>query len=100
VQTSSNPNKSPQDLKARLAALASQPKFVLEETPPLTREWCRIPIAVQLFGIPRSRLFDLIRDRAIRSASLTYPGKKRGIRLVHIPSLAAYIEANAIGGKG
>jgi hypothetical protein len=84
-QTSSNPNKSPQDLKARLAALASQPRFVLEETPPFTREWCRIPIAVQLFGIPRSRLFELIRDRSIRSASLTYPGKKRGFAFFTYP---------------
>jgi hypothetical protein len=78
---------------------AKSPSFVLEETPPLTREWCRIPVAVQLFGIPRSRLFELIRDRSIRSASLTHPGKRRGLRLLHIPSILSYIEANAIGGK-
>jgi hypothetical protein len=78
---------------------AKSPSFVLEETPPLTPEWCRVPVAVRLFGIPRSRLFILIRDREIRSASLTWQGKRRGIRLVHIPSLAAYIEANAVGGR-
>ncbi len=46
----------------------------------------------RLEGITRSGIYELILHGQIRSKSLRKPGCTRGIRLVHIPSLRAYIE--------
>jgi hypothetical protein len=54
--------------------------------------WLRIPSAVQVFGIGRSRIYELIRDQKIISKVLKQRrDSKRGIRLVSYDSLLEYI---------
>jgi hypothetical protein len=58
----------------------------------LTPVWLRIPSAVQVFGIGRSRLYELIRDQKIRSRVLKRRrDSMRGIRLISYDSLLEYI---------
>jgi hypothetical protein len=58
----------------------------------LTPVWLRIPSAIQVFGIGRSRLYELIRDQKIRSRVLKRRrDSMRGIRLISYDSLLEYI---------
>jgi hypothetical protein len=58
----------------------------------LTPVWLRIPNAVQVFGIGRSRLYELIRDRKIISKVLKQRrDSMRGIRLISYDSLLEFI---------
>lgn len=70
-------------------------------------EWLRVPDASRIFGIGRSKLYEMISERAIKSVCLRERGKVQGIRLISFDSLAAYIEnaaaedeAEAIKSKG
>jgi hypothetical protein len=42
-------------------------------------------------GIKRSHAFELIRDGTLRSVLLRQDGSRRGIRLIHWPSVKAYL---------
>ncbi len=57
-------------------------------------EWARIPKTGQaLEGLYRSQIFALVRAGAIKSAAIKQPGQVRaGARLIHVPSLRAWIE--------
>ena len=61
-------------------------------------EWCRIPRTGQsLEGLYRSQIFALIKTGEIKSAAIKQPGAGRtGMRLVHIPSLRAWIEQHIV----
>ncbi|MFA7054624.1 MAG: hypothetical protein WC328_16540 [Kiritimatiellia bacterium] len=64
---------------------------------PTAQEWARIPrVGQTLEGFFRSQLFALIRDGKVKSAAIKQPGQIRpGMRLVHLPSLRAYIASFA-----
>jgi len=56
-------------------------------------EWIRVNDAVRLFGIGRSSLFSLIRERRIASKVLkTSPHNISGLRLISVESLRALIQ--------
>ena len=61
-------------------------------------EWARIPkTGATLEGLFRSQIFALIKTGAIKSAAIKQPGAGRtGMRLVHIPSLRAWINQHAV----
>jgi hypothetical protein len=59
----------------------------------LQPEWVRVPDAMRFCGIGRSRLYELIEKRKIRSVCLRKSDKLRGIRLVSIPSLRDFISS-------
>ena len=61
-------------------------------------EWARIPVASRACGIGRTRLYELLNEAkgAIRTCLLKSPGAERGARLIHLPSLFAYLENLAI----
>ena len=61
-------------------------------------EWCRIPRTGEAVeGLYRSQIFALIRDGKVRSAAIKQPGAGRvGMRLVHLPSLRAWINQHAV----
>jgi hypothetical protein len=61
-------------------------------------EWLRIPEAIRLFGVGRSKLYELIGDGSIRSTCLRKRGAVRGIRLISFDSLASHVENEATGG--
>ena len=59
----------------------------------VAQEWARIPrVGEALEGLYRSQLFALVKSGAVRSAAIKAPGAARaGMRLVHLPSLRAWI---------
>ena len=61
-------------------------------------EWARIPpTGTTLEGLYRSQIFALIKTGAIKSAAVKQPGAARtGMRLVHLPSLRAWIEQHIV----
>jgi excisionase family DNA binding protein len=56
--------------------------------------WLRIPQAVQLTNISRSKLYELVASGAIRSASLRNEGQRHATRLIDRESLLAFIESH------
>jgi hypothetical protein len=67
-------------------------------SPSLKRSWLRIPAAIHVSGIPRSSLYELIKAGKIKSACIRKRNSIRGIRLVNVDSLEAFIESFANGG--
>lgn len=54
--------------------------------------WLRVPQAVQLTGLSRSKVYELLAAGRIRSASLRDPGQKHATRLIDRADLLAFIE--------
>lgn len=62
----------------------------------LTEEWVRLPKPGHfLLGLGRTFLFQLSKSGKIKTVALYQPGKTRGVRLVFLPSVRAFIEAEA-----
>jgi predicted DNA-binding transcriptional regulator AlpA len=61
----------------------------------VTPEWIRINLAVKLFGLSRSKLYELITDRKIKSFTLRERNKIKGIRLINYDSLCQFLESEA-----
>lgn len=57
-----------------------------------TAVWLRVPQAVKLTGLSRSKVYELLAARAIRSASLRNPGQRHATRLIDRADLLAFIE--------
>jgi hypothetical protein len=62
---------------------------------PLRPEWIRLNTAAQLFGISRSRLYDLIAERKIKSFCLRERNQIKGTRLISFDSLCKFFEKEA-----
>lgn len=56
--------------------------------------WVRVPQAVQLTGLSRSKIYELLAAGRIRSASLRDAGQRQATRLIDRASLLAFIEAH------
>ena len=54
-------------------------------------EWLRIPQAIALFGIGRTKLYELINSKVIKSASIRQRGQIKGTRLISFESLNDYL---------
>lgn len=54
---------------------------------------------MHISGICRSKLYELIRENRIRSASLRDPGQTKATRLISREGLLAYIDSHATGGE-
>lgn len=65
---------------------------------PIRAEWLRVPDAIRASGIGRSLLYELIRERKIKSVCLRKRNAQRGIRLISADSLNNFIESAAEGG--
>jgi hypothetical protein len=63
----------------------------------LQPEYAKVQVACMLFGIPRTAMFALIRgdNPKVNSIHFRKPGAKKGVRLVQLSSLRAYIETFA-----
>lgn len=62
-------------------------------------EWLSISDAVRVFGIGRSRLYEMMNDGDIKSVSIKKRGAVKGRRLISFDSLAEYFDQQA-NGKG
>lgn len=56
--------------------------------------WLRVPQAVQLTGLSRSKVYELVAAGRIKSASLRDAGQKHATRLIERASLLAFIESH------
>ncbi|NBW14018.1 MAG: hypothetical protein EBR82_39070 [Caulobacteraceae bacterium] len=57
-------------------------------------EWARLPRPPQrLEGLSRAEIYLLAKDGKIRCKILRKPGNERGIRLINVPSVRAYIDS-------
>lgn len=66
----------------------------LDQTPPPSGAlWLRDKRAVDIYGISRTKLWQLQKAGKIRSVSLTEPGMARATRLFDAKSIEAYIES-------
>ena len=66
-----------------------------------TGEWVRLPKPRERFhGLARTTLLELC-DRGLVKSAYVKPRRHsvRGIRLIYLPSLLAYLHANATGGQ-
>jgi hypothetical protein len=69
--------------------------------PHFAPDWARPPKNGQhLEGLSRSYIYRLIESESVKSMSLTMPGKKKGVRLIHVPSLRAWLAAQAAAQEG
>jgi hypothetical protein len=58
--------------------------------------WVRVPVAVRITGVGRSRLYQLIQQRKIRSKVLKQRrDSERGIRLISYDSLLEFIDGES-----
>ena len=71
---------------------------VLEDIPKLQPRWLRVPTAAAYSGISRARLYLLLSDGEIKSASVRARGRGRGIRVVDRESIDAFLEKNLTTG--
>ncbi len=55
------------------------------------KEWLRPSDVRSMFGISRSLLYELIGENKVRSVSLRREGRQKGVRLISVESLRAYI---------
>lgn len=56
-----------------------------------TSDWLTVKTATKAFPIGRTTLFNLIRERRIKTAVLRSPGSLKGRRLIYKPSVDAYL---------
>ena len=61
-------------------------------------EWLRIQQASALFGIGRTKLYELIGAGKIKTVSMRERGQTRGTRLISYDSLSEFLESQASGG--
>lgn len=66
----------------------------------LVAEWLRVPSAMRLSGLGRSKIYELIDSGQVRSVSLREPSKQRGARLINRQSLLDYISSFEGNKKG
>jgi hypothetical protein len=67
-----------------------------ENKEPHELEFARPMTAVRIFDVPRYRIFELIRAKAIRTTTIRRPGSKRHMRLIDMKSLREYLNKNAV----
>lgn len=56
-------------------------------------EWIRINQTTKIFGIGRTKIYELISEGKIKTASIRSRGTTRGTRLLSYDSVASYIES-------
>jgi hypothetical protein len=54
---------------------------------------------MQLTGLRKTRVYQLLKENKVRSASFNEPGQRGSVRLIHRQSLLDYIESRATGGE-
>jgi excisionase family DNA binding protein len=64
------------------------------ETNAVQAVWLRVSQAAQISGMSRSKIYELLAAKRIRSASLRDPGQKHATRLIDRADLLAFIEAH------
>lgn len=74
-------------------------KTKTESAPALKPSWLRIPQAVCVSGLSRSKIYELMKAGRLRNSSFAEEGQKKGTRLISYSSLMGLIESRATGGE-
>lgn len=77
-------------------------EIVLSESVPVERGRRRFAKPKDVtadYGVPRYRLFEMLRDGLIRSALIKRTPKSHGMRLIDLDSLEEYLAQFITGGK-
>jgi hypothetical protein len=72
---------------------------IVQNPATLQPRWQKVPAAVAYSGINRARLYILLAEGQIKSASVRSKGRLRGIRLVDRESIDEFLSKNLIGTK-
>jgi hypothetical protein len=57
-------------------------------------QWGKPAWVAQRYGLPRCRVFELIKEGQIPSALIRRKGRKKGLRLIELSSVTRYLEQN------
>jgi hypothetical protein len=68
------------------------------DAPKLEARWLRVPAAVVYSSLSRARLYSLLAEGQIRSASIRASGRQRGIRVIDRLSIDQFLEKNITTG--
>jgi hypothetical protein len=66
---------------------------IVQDPATLPPRWLKIPPAVAYSGLSRARLYTLLAEGQIKSASVYSKGKQRGIRIVDRESIDRFLES-------
>jgi hypothetical protein len=80
-----------------LTVLTKMPKYM--QISEQNKVWGSLLEATKMTGIKRGKLYLMINEGTIKTASLRESGQGRGTRLVHLPALLEYIESRAEYGE-
>jgi hypothetical protein len=85
-------------VKNKNSRLSASAESILKEQNGGYPIWIRAPkIGPERFtGLTRPKLYQLAEAGRIKTASLREPGQVKGVRVFHLASILAYIEANVI----
>jgi hypothetical protein len=72
--------------------------IVSEAVPKLEPRWLKVPAAVAYSNLSRAKLYSLMSEGQIRSASIRSKGRERGIRIVDRFSIDRFMENNITAG--
>jgi hypothetical protein len=76
------------------AHLKMKSKYQIKNNSAVALNSYRVEQVQALYGLSRSKVFELIREGQVTSASLSSPGKSRGVRLISRESLDELISAS------
>ena len=79
-------------LSAPACRISELSNATMKKPPYIKPEWLRIPEAVLVSGLCRSKIYDLINDGTIKSFSHRKRGAARGQRLISYDSLIEYLD--------
>jgi hypothetical protein len=70
---------------------------IVQDPTTLQPRWLKVPAAVSYSGLSRARLYILLAEGQIKSASVRFKGKLRGIRVVDRESIDEFLSGNVMG---
>ena len=70
-------------------------ELVIEEPVDVHPRWLRVAAVSKYYSIPRSRVYELLNEGALRTAVLKKKGNQRGIRLICATSLESLLSTIA-----
>jgi hypothetical protein len=73
---------------------------VVENPATLQPRWLKVPVAVSYSGLSRAKLYILMAEGLVKSASVRSRGRSRGIRVIDRLSLDEFLTKNLTVGLG
>jgi hypothetical protein len=66
---------------------------IVEDPATLQPRWLKVPVAVSYSGVSRAKLYILMAEGQIKSASICSKGKRRGIRVIDRLSIDKFLSS-------